>query len=445
MTAISFVGTGFIGLVGAACFAKKGYLVYASSHDREKIEKINNGEPPFYETGLKELLVETRETGLLTGVVGRREAILNTDITFITVGTPMMEDKSADLQYIKQSVKDIGNAIKEKNSFHLVVARSTIPPGTTRNLIRPILEEASGLRAGKEFGLCMNPEFLREGEAVYDTLNPDRVVIGEYNEKSGDILQQLYQEFYREREEDLPILRMSLENAELVKYASNSLLATKISFANEVANICEKVPGADVDLVMKGVGLDWRINPRFLGAGVGWGGSCFPKDVNALVRFATSIGYDPLILKAILAINEYQTKHIVEWAKNLLGGLQGKKIGILGLAFKPNTDDMREAPSKRVIKHLIHEGAIITAYDPIAEENARRDLGSTINYAGNIQEALNEAECCLIITEWDEFKEMQSDNFSVMKRKLIIDGRACLKHVDGSLEYYAIGKSPNKI
>ncbi|MFX1512731.1 MAG: UDP-glucose dehydrogenase family protein [Promethearchaeota archaeon] len=438
MKRISFLGTGFIGLVGAACFAERGFEVIASSHSSKKIDMINSCKAPFYEADLEGMLNRVVPNKKLRGVIGREEAVLNTDVSFITVGTPMRADNSADLQFIERTAIDIGKALKKKNDFHVVVTRSTVPPGTTRNLVKNLVEEYSGKKAGEGFGLCMNPEFLREGQAVYDTLKPDRVVIGSHDKKSAEILENVYKEMYKDNPA-LPFLHTTLENAEMVKYGANCLLAAKISYANEIANICEKLPGVDIDLVMEGVGLDWRINPRFLKAGAGWGGSCFPKDTNALASFARSIGYNPIFIQAIIDVNEWQSKHIVNIAEKELEDLSGKEIAILGLSFKPETDDMRDAPSLRIIKHLLERNASVKAYDPVAMDNAKRILENSITFSSSPAECLSGTDCCILVTEWEEFASISLDDFKRMKGNLIIDGRRHLSRDLSGFKYVGIG------
>lgn len=442
---ISIIGTGFIGLVSAACFAKKGFETYASSMSKENIDIINRGEPPFFEDSLAELLKEAVGSGKLKGVFGREKAILNSDVSFLCVGTPMREDKSADLRFIEESSQAIGEALAKKDSYHLIVDRSTIVPGTTRNIIVKNLEDSSGKQAGMDFGVCMNPEFLREGESIYDTLNPDRIVIGEYDERSGDELEALYLAFFADREEGCPpIMRTNLETAEVVKYVNNCFLATKISFANEFSNLCEILPEVDIYDIMTAVGMDFRINPKFFRAGVGWGGSCFPKDVNAMVQFFKKQGLTPRILQATLEANAHQAKRIVAIAKEELGGqLSGKRVALLGLTFKPNTDDMREAPSIYIAEHLLAEKAKIVGYDPVATPfgtgTAVKSFEQKIEYAKSVSEALTDADCALIITDWPEFADLSSADFKVMSNPIVIDGRRRLSPSQEGIKYRGIG------
>jgi len=434
------MGTGYVGLSTAVAFAKKGYQVIASTHDSEKVAMINRGIAPFYEPELQETLEQVVKRKMLKCTLNTEEAVLNSDISFITVGTPSKPDGSIDLQFIKNSAYEIGEALKKKETYHLIVIKSTVLPGTTEKIVKPIIERHSGRSCGIEFGLCMNPEFLREGSALHDTLHPDRVVIGEYDKKSGNILESLYRDFYGERIP--PIIRTNLTTAELIKYASNAFLATKISFINFMANLCQKIPGADVKTVAEGMGLDKRIGPLFLNAGLGYGGSCFPKDVKALIAYSKSLGCDPSLLEAVEKINESQPYTAIELCKRFLGNLKGKKIAILGLAFKPNTDDMREARSIPIISQLLKEGAKITAYDPAATENAKSIFKNKIAYTSSAIECIKGANCCILVTEWEEFKKLKPRDFiENMKQPILIDGRRIYnpEEFNRKLKFAAIG------
>jgi len=443
---VSILGTGFIGLCSAACFANKDIKVLASTHNVKKAAMINEGKAPFYEAGLQEIMdnIKNIKPDLLKCLTDPIKAIIETDISMITQGTPMREDKSIDLSFIKSTAKEIGEALKIKDQYHLVVVRSTVVPGTTRNLIGKIISEVSGKEPGKDYGLCMQPEFLAEGRSIEDTLHPDRIIIGEFDEKCGAMLQEFYEYFYGDHLNNCPVLRMNLESAELVKYGNNCLLSTKISYANEFANFAELVPNVDVVQVMKGVGLDYRINPRFLGAGVGFGGACFHKDVNAIKAWAKSKGYESKLLEAVLDINDDQAVHIVDIAEKLTGGLKGKKITLLGLAFKPGTDDMRGAASIRVINELLRRNITdIVGYDPKAIETAKSELKDKIKYVESIEEALKDSECALLITEWDEFRKLNPDDFKrLMKTPNLIDGRRIFDYNEFSekLPFRAIGR-----
>jgi UDPglucose 6-dehydrogenase len=438
---ISVMGIGYVGLCTAVGFASKGYKVVASTHDAQKAAKISKGTPPFYEPKLEELLKKTIQKGHLKCVLNQPdEAILQTDITFNAVGTPSKSDGSIDLKYIEKSAQEIGKALGKKDSYHTVVIKSTVVPGTTENMVKPILEKESQKKCGSDFGLCMNPEFLRQGSALEDTLNPDRIVIGGHDKKSGDTLENLYRDFYAEKTPTT--IRTNLSTAELIKYANNAFLATKVSFINIVANLCEKIPGADVRLVAKSIGLDKRIGPLFLNAGLGYGGSCFPKDVKALIAYSRNAGYPLELLEAVENINETQPLKAVQLCKDFLGNLKDKHIAILGLSFKPNTDDMREARAIPIINQLLKEGAKITAYDPVAVSNAKSIFQDRIYYASTAIECLKNADCCIIVTEWDEFKKLKPQSFvKNMRRPILIDGRRIYdpKLFGQKLTFVAIG------
>ena len=417
------IGVGYVGLCTAVGFASKGYSVTASDSATEKVAKVLDGIPPFHEPGLQEMLKKSIRNGLLQCLVnGTEEAVLKTDITFVAVGTPSKPDGSIDLQFVEAAAHDIGKAIKQKNEYHLIAVKSTVIPGTTQNIIKPILENESGKKCGQDFGLCMNPEFLRQGSALADTSNPDRIVMGGNDKKSTATIENLYKNFYAPKVP--PIIRTSLTTAELIKYASNAMLATKISSINTIANICEKIPGADVKAVAEAMGLDKRIGPLFLDAGLGYGGSCFPKDIKALIACSKAFGYTPELLESVEAINKTQPLKAVQFCRELLGNLEGKHIAILGLAFKPDTDDMREARVVPIVNQLLKEGASVTAYDPIAMPVAKTIFQSKIQYAPSAINCLKNTDCCIIVTEWAEFKKLTPEDFTKnMKQPNLIDGR----------------------
>lgn len=420
---ISVIGAGYVGLCTAVGFASKGYCVIATEADEEKAKKINQGIPPFHEPGLQEKLKDSIHRGNLKCLVNQTEkAICESDLTFVTVGTPSKPDGSIDLKYIESAAQDIGKALKPKTNYHVTIVKSTVVAGTTQNTVKPILEKESKKTCGADFGLCMNPEFLRQGSAFQDTLNADRVVIGSYDKRAGDTLDELYKDFYSAR--CPPIIRTTLSTAELIKYASNSMLATKISFINTIANICEKIPGADVKDVATAMGMDKRIGPLFLDAGLGYGGSCFPKDVKALIASSKAFGYSPELLESVENVNHTQPLKAIELCKQQLGNLEGKKIAILGLAFKPDTDDMREARVIPIINQLLKEGADVTAYDPVAIPVAKTIFNAKIKYASSAFECIKNADCCIIVTEWPEFQKLVPEDFvKNMKHPILFDGR----------------------
>jgi UDPglucose 6-dehydrogenase len=438
---ISVIGAGYVGLCTAVGFANKGYSVVACDVDEEKIAKINQGIPTFYEPGLQEKLTESIRRGRLKGVVDKTDQVIGeTDLTFVAVGTPSKLDGNIDLKYMKSASFSIGKALKQKDSYHVTIIKSTVVPGTTQNTVKPLLEKESGKIAGTDFGLCMNPEFLRQGSAFQDTINADRVVIGSIDKRSGDTLEDLYKDFYSAH---VPtIIRTSLSTAELIKYASNSMLATKISFINTIANMCDKIQGADVKLVATAMGLDKRIGPLFLDAGLGYGGSCFPKDIKALIACSKALGYEPKLLESVEEVNREQPIIAVELCRKLLGSLEGKRIALLGLAFKPNTDDMREARVVPIVCELLKEGAIVIAYDPVAVNIAKSILHNKILYANSIVECLNNADGCIVITEWDEFRKLTPNDFKKnMRQPVVVDGRRIYDPAEFSkkLKFAAIG------
>ena len=443
MTRVSFLGAGYVGLVTALCFADRGFDVTVADYDATRIDSIMRGEIPFYEAGLEELLGRAASSGRFRCTTDTQEAIHDTEISFITVGTPSLEDGRIDLTYVEECAKEIGVALGRKKEYHLVVVKSTVVPGTTMGIVMRTLEAESKKAAGKDFGLCMNPEFLAEGAAIRDTFNPDRVVIGGIDDRSTAMLEEVFKKFYGEK--CPPIVKTTPSTAEMTKYASNSFLAAKVSLINEIANICELTPGVDVCIVAKGVGLDKRIGERFLRAGVGFGGSCFKKDVQALAFHAESRGYRPILLGGVLKVNEWQAKHVVEVAERVLGSLAGRRVAVLGLSFKPETDDMREAPSIKIIQGLLRRRAVVAAYDPRASRNAKAIFGDQIELTSSAKDALKEADCCILVTEWEEFKRLRPRDFlESMKNPLLIDGRRLFDKDEfgEALKYVGIGLGP---
>jgi UDPglucose 6-dehydrogenase len=403
---LSVIGTGYVGLVTGACFAKLGHHVICVDIDQEKIRKINNGVSPIFEEGLDSLLLKYKDK--IAATADYSSALQKSDITFLCVGTPSLKNGNIDLTFIKESTKQIAAVLKNKNKYHLVVVKSTVLPGTTQNIVLPLLEQYSGKKVGNDIGLAMNPEFLKEGVAIKDFLEPDRIVIGSYDEKSKTTLRELYQNF------SCPLVETSLSAAEMIKYASNAFLATKISFINEIGNLCKKL-GIDTYDVATGMGLDKRIGRPFLDSGIGWGGSCFPKDVDALIAWAKEIKEPTRIIESTKAVNTDQPLQLVEILKKHIPVLKGKTIGILGLAFKPNTDDIRDSRAIPIIKELLRNGAHIKAYDPQAMNNFKT-LYPTIDYCSTASEVLS-ADAILITTKWKEFTTLDYQG------KIVIDGR----------------------
>ncbi len=403
---ISIIGTGYVGLVSGACFAKYGHKVICVDVDKEKVDKINKGISPIYEKDLEEIIRNYKNN--IYATTSYKKAIEKSDITFICVGTPSKKDGSIDISYVEQATKEIAFCLKNKNGFHSVVVKSTVVPGTTQNIVLPLLEEISQKKVGVNFGVGMNPEFLREGTAVYDFLHPDRIVNGYYDNETKKLLSILYSSF------SCPFVETSLTVAEMIKYASNCFLATKISFINEMGNLCKKL---DIDTyeVAEGMGLDRRIGRAFLDSGIGWGGSCFGKDVNALINFAEENKELLKIIKSAVLVNEQQPLRLIEVLKKHIPKLKGKTIGVLGLSFKPNTDDIRDSRSIILVKKLLEEDAQLKVFDPKAMIDFEK-LYPDIIYCDNAKDVLD-ADAVIIATAWDEFKKMD------YKDKIVVDGR----------------------
>lgn len=410
---IAVVGTGYVGLVTGTCFAETGNQVTCVDINEGKVEKLKNGIIPIYEPGLDVLFDRNIKQGRLKFTTSLSEGVKGAEIIFLALPTPSGEDGSADLKYILGVANDLGSLLEQ---YTVIVDKSTVPVGTASKVVRAISTDAN-----VEFDVVSNPEFLREGVAVEDFMKPDRVVVGTTSEKVKKIISRLYAPFVRQGN---PVIFMDEASAELTKYAANAFLATKISFMNEIANICDLL-GADVDAVRKGIGTDTRIGKRFLFAGIGYGGSCFPKDVQALQKSSKDIGYDFKILDAVMSVNEGQkTKLIAELVKHFEGNLSGKTIAIWGLAFKPYTDDIREAPALDNIKMLLDLGASIKTYDPEAMDNVKTLIGDKITYSKNEYQAIEGADALMILTEWPVFRTPDFDQLGIqMKNKVIFDGR----------------------
>jgi UDPglucose 6-dehydrogenase len=432
---IAVVGMGYVGLTTSVVFAMHGFNTICTDIIKSRVDDLNGGILPFYEPDLSEIADKVVKDGFLYGSIDNSFAVQNSDVIFICVGTPSLDDGSADLSAIEAVAAGIGKILKNVDDYRLVVIKSTVPPGTTENTILPIIEKNSEKKVGIGFGLCMNPEFLRQGQAMYDSLNPDRIVIGQYDKSSGDILEDIYSDF------TCPKLRCDIRAAEMIKYASNSLLATKITFANEFARMCEKL-NIDVYEVMKGVGLDSRINPRFLNAGCGFGGSCFPKDVNAMIALSKKINVETPLLDSVIYTNDLQPKHFVNLIKNVVGSLDGKKITFLGLSFKPNTDDVRDTRALPIIELLYSEGASVKAFDPKAIENFKKLTDLPIIYCDNLKEALINSDFVIIQSEWKDFQDINAEEFKKMKNPIIFDSRRTYdpkKLISNGIDYFGIG------
>lgn len=435
---IAVVGTGYVGLVTGTCFAETGNQVTCIDIDQRKVDKLSAGQITIYEPGLEKLFLRNQKEERLIFTTNLKEGIKDAAIIFLALPTPPGEDGSADLKYVLGVARDLGKILTD---YVVIVDKSTVPVGTAEKVHAAVAENYKG-----EFDIVSNPEFLREGVAVDDFMKPDRVVIGTKSDRARKVMTELYAPFVRSGN---PLIFMDERSAELTKYAANSFLATKISFMNEVAQLCEKL-GADVDMIRRGIGSDERIGKRFLFPGIGYGGSCFPKDVQALVKSAHEVGYDFQILNAVMDVNEKQKLHLIPKVKDYFNGdLKGRHFAVWGLAFKPNTDDIREAPALYMIDALISEGASVSVFDPEAMANVKAVLGDKVRFAENQYDALSGADALIIATEWNEFR--QPDFLRIvkeLKHKAIFDGRN-LFDVDAieslGFHYESIGRAATNI
>ncbi|KAM3103495.1 UDP-glucose dehydrogenase family protein [Phormidesmis sp. 146-12] len=431
---VSIIGTGYVGLVSGVCFAEKGHQVLCVDIDPIKVEKINQGISPFYEPGLDELLERNIHTRL-KATTEFRKAILETDVSLIAVGTPF-DGREVDLTYVKQAAQQIGEALKDKSTYHLVIVKSTVVPGTTDQVVLPILEAASGKKAGVDFGVGMNPEFLTEGEAVSDFMYPDRIVLGGIDDQSIDLLGELYSGF-----EGVDRVRTNNSTAEMIKYTSNSLLALLISFSNEVGNLCAAIGNTDIVDVMQGVhnsrylttilpNGDRVVPPitSFLAAGCGFGGSCLPKDVKALIAHGEKHNRPMPLLDAVIQVNQAQPQQVIDRLHKHFPSLEGIRIAILGLSFRPNTNDMRESPAIPLIKDLLAQKAILKAYDPVANQEAAHILGSDqLDFCDSLAQVLENVDAIVLVTRWDEFRSVPQILSQTNPQPLFIDGRRLLE------------------
>jgi len=437
------IGTGYVGLVSGACLADFGNRVICYDIDVDKIDMLNRGEIPFYEPGLGELVDRNRDAGRLSFSLDLDAAVSESQVIFIAVGTPEMEDGSADLRAIFAVAKEIGQRLSD---YRVIVQKSTVPVGTSRQVGKLIAEAAA--EAGHEdveFDMVSSPEFLREGSAIGDFLRPDRVIIGADGDKARRIMHEVFRPLYIN---ETPILSTQIESAEMIKYAANAFLATKISFINEIAELCETV-GADVQVVARGMGLDKRIGPKFLHAGAGFGGSCFPKDTKALVRIGVENDRDMGVVAAAIEANERQPLRAVEKLKELAGGsLVGMKVAVLGLSFKPNTDDVRESAAIKIIERLRAEGARERAFDPVASENARKVL-EDLDLAEGTYECLDGADAMILVTEWNEFRVLDLHRVAgLLNRPLVVDCRNIFNHGlmrEAGLQYDSFGQLDSEV
>jgi len=434
---IAVIGTGYVGLVTGACFSEVSVNVICVDIDQKKIDNLNKGIIPIYEPGLEEIVLRNSTKNKLKFSTSLQESIKDVDVVFIAVGTPPDEDGSADLKYVLSVASDIGKYIQKQI---VVVNKSTVPVGTAEKVKQAIQKELTLRGQTIEFYVASNPEFLKEGSAIDDFMKPDRIVIGTDNVDAENIMRKLYKPFLLNGH---PIIFMDIPSAEMTKYAANAMLATKISFMNDVANLCE-IMGADVNMVRRGIGSDARIGSKFIYPGVGYGGSCFPKDVKALIKTAKDNHYNMRILNAVEEVNDFQKTVLFNKVNiHFNNQLKGKTFAIWGLAFKPKTDDMREAPSLVIIENLLKAGANVVAYDPVAVHEAKRILGDTISYSDEMYDTLTKADALLIITEWPEFRSPDFDEISKrLNNKVIFDGRNIFdfnEMKNMGYNYYCIG------
>ena len=434
---IAIVGTGYVGLVSGACFAEMGIDVTCVDINPEKIKCLLNGEIPIYEPGLDDLVKRNVEAGRLHFTTDLTTCLDNVEVVFSAVGTPPDEDGSADLQYVLEVARTFGRNIKK---YTILVTKSTVPVGTAKKVKAVIEEELTERGEQIDFEVASNPEFLKEGAAIKDFMSPDRVVVGVESDRAKKVLERLYRPFQMN---NYRLYFMDIPSAEMTKYAANAMLATRISFMNDIANLCDLV-GANVDMVRKGIGADTRIGSKFLYPGCGYGGSCFPKDVKALARTAREYGYTMGVIEAVEAVNERQKEIVVKKLQDKLGTLRGKTIALWGLAFKPETDDMREAPALVVIEKLLEAGASVKVYDPVAMDECRRRIGDRVVYCKDMYDVVIDADALAVLTEWKEFRiPSWSVIKRVMKQPVLVDGRNIYSKdevIAEGFEYAAIGK-----
>lgn len=434
---IAIVGTGYVGLVSGACFAEMGIDVTCVDINPEKIKCLLNGEIPIYEPGLDDLVKRNVEAGRLHFTTDLTTCLDNVEVVFSAVGTPPDEDGSADLQYVLEVARTFGRNIKK---YTILVTKSTVPVGTAKKVKAVIEEELTERGEQIDFEVASNPEFLKEGAAIKDFMSPDRVVVGVESDRAKKVMERLYLPFQMN---NYRLYFMDIPSAEMTKYAANAMLATRISFMNDIANLCDLV-GANVDMVRKGIGADTRIGSKFLYPGCGYGGSCFPKDVKALARTAREYGYTMGVIEAVEAVNERQKEIVVKKLQDKLGTLRGKTIALWGLAFKPETDDMREAPALVVIEKLLEAGASVKVYDPVAMDECRRRIGDRVVYCKDMYDVVIDADALAVLTEWKEFRiPSWSVIKRVMKQPVLVDGRNIYSKdevIAEGFEYAAIGK-----
>ena len=432
---VGIIGLGVVGLSFASVLGSKGFSVIGMDSDLKKIEKIAAKKSPFFEPKLELFLKKALSTSLeISSDI--EKIVQNCDFIFLTVGTPKSKSGFINLSMIKNASKSIGVSLRNSSNKPIIVVKSTVVPGTTTDVIQPLIEKTSGKKAGKGFEIITNPEFLREGNVIDDTLKPHLVVIGGSNPKSVNKLKKLYHQIYDSK---IKLMTTNTQTAEMIKYANNSFLATKISFINQISSLCQSIPETNIDEVAKGIGIDPRIGRLFLNAGPGYGGSCLPKDLETIIQFSVKIGTNPILLKAVRQINDLQIKQTVNLLEKNLGIIRGKNITILGLSFKENSDDIRESRSIELIKVLLKKKSKITVHDPKAMENVKSIFKNKIRYADSLLNSIDNSHCVVIMTPWKIYTKLKNNDFKNMKRKLIIDTRRILSGRNLNVEYFALG------
>ena len=430
---IAVIGLGFVGLTLSSVLASRGITTIGIDSDRKKCSKIAKGIPTFFEPNLEKTLKKALKKKLI--ITNKLYSINNCDFIFITVGTPEKKNGEIDLSFIKAVVSSVGKLISKNKKKPIILIKSTVIPGTMKNVVLPILERNSKKKAGKDFGLISNPEFLQESRAIHDTIKPHVVVLGGYRTK----FMKKTEKFFSRFNPNVPIIITNHQTTEMIKYAHNSFLSTKISFINQIANICQGIPDTNIDDVANTMGLDPRIGNLFLNAGPGYGGSCLPKDIKAIINLSSKLGVNPTLLTAVEKINKQQISHIVTLVKQNIGKINGKKLTILGVAFKPGTDDIRNSVSIDLVKRLLKLGAKITIHDPKALENARKIFHDNTKYVKSVPSALKDCQCAIIMTQWKDYEKINNKIIKQMAKKFIIDTRRVLYNKNLDAKYYAIG------
>jgi len=430
---IAVIGLGFVGLALSSVLASRGITTTGIDSDRKKCSKIAKGIPTFFEPNLEKTLKKALKKNLI--ITDKLSSINNCDFIFITVGTPQKKNGEIDLSFIKIVVRNVGKLISKNKKKPIILIKSTVIPGTMKNVVLPILERNSKKKAGKDFGLISNPEFLQESRAIRDTIKPHVVVLGGYKTK----FMRKTEKFFSRFNPNVPIIITNHQTAEMIKYANNSFLATKISFINQIASICQAIPDTNIDDIAETIGLDPRIGNLFLNAGPGYGGSCLPKDINAIINLSSKIGVEPTLLNAVEKTNKLQISNIMGLIKQNIRKIKGKKITILGVAFKPDTDDIRDSMGIELVRRLMKSGANVTIHDPKALDNARKIFHGNAKYVTSISSALKNCQCAVIMTKWKQYEKINNKTIKHMNKKFIIDSRRILSNKNLDAKYYAIG------